>query len=298
MFAVVFFILVEWSLQLNFELKKCRVWSVKGKTFKNCFFGTAATRTSTSTKTSSSTSTKTSSSTSTKTSTSAAEAPGTALSSTLKSSLFNMWLFSNSMVDYVTGQSLLATSNASYMADRYGNANQALSLSTGYVTIPTQTAFNGDFSVSMWLYPRTIIDHQRILLFQDQAVWARVDTIDLILSSGSSYTPRLYMAANSVEYGSCQPNFIWVLNSWQHMGLTLTGSTVQWYYNGAAIAVLAGTACTSVFAAPRLVSRPYAWIGFDNAATPPKGSNMGLDNVMIFKKSLSAAEMTTVYSSY
>ena len=202
------------------------------------------------------------------------------------------------MVDYVTGQSLVASLNAGYMNDVYGNANQALSLSNGYVTILTQTAFNGDFSISLWLYPKSIIDHQRIMLFQDQAVWARVDTIDLIISSGSTYTPRLYMAANSVQYGACQPNFIWVLNSWQHMGFTLTGSTVQWYYNGAAVAELTGSSCTSVFASPRLVSRPYAWIGYDDADTPPQTLNAGLDNVMIFKRSLTAAEMSTVYNSY
>ena len=202
------------------------------------------------------------------------------------------------MVDYVTGQSLVATLNAGYMADRYGNANQALLLSNGYVTIPTQTAFNGDFSVSLWVYPKSVVSNGRILLFQDQAVWARVDTIDLLYFNGPTYTPRLYMAANSVQYGNCQPSFTWVMNSWQHFGFTLTGSTVKWYYNGAASADMAGTSCASVFAAPRLVSRPYAWIGYDDAETPAQTTNSGVDNVMIFKRSLTAAEMSTVYTSY
>ena len=114
------------------------------------------------------------------------------------------------MVDYVTGQSLVASRNAGYMADRFGNANQALLLIDGYVTIPTQAAFNGDFSILLWVYPTALTEYGRILLFQDQAVWARVDTIDLIFFNGFQYTPRLYMAANSAEYGSCQPSFTWV----------------------------------------------------------------------------------------
>ena len=89
------------------------------------------------------------------------------------------------------------------------------------------------------------------------------------------------------------------MNSLQHFGFTLTGSTVQWYYNGAARGAKAGTVCTSVYPSPRLVSRPYAWIGYDDGELPfLKYTSLGVDNVKIFKRSLTTTEMNTVYSLF
>ena len=115
---------------LGSHIRSCRWWKAGGKVYKNCFFGTAKTRTSTRTST-----------------TTQSFSALTALGAT------NYWKFSNNnnFVDSLTGLSFVASSY-SFVADRKGNPNSAIYFNYGFGLLPTATYFSGSLSVTGWVY--------------------------------------------------------------------------------------------------------------------------------------------------
>ena len=156
---------------------QCHFWKLQsGKVYKNCFYGTQATRTSTST------STKTSTSTSTST-------PSSGPSCLAYQNHY--WNLNNNLLDSAGG-SLTSTTTYTWTTDRLGRSNSALYLNNAYINFPTNVYyFTGiNLSITFWMNTISISTN-----------WQRI--FDMSTTLGKFYD-SIYMSWN----GGTNPAFI------------------------------------------------------------------------------------------
>ena len=291
---------------------KCRVWKVKNILYKNCFYGTEKTRTSTSTSTSTvtstSTSTKTSTSSSTSTSTSTKTSTSTVTStststitstttvstyatfpSSLNSNIVAYWSFNGVITDTTTGGSLtvgssLGTATYSWVADRYGKANKAVYLNSANFLMPSKTYFYGDFTITAWINPQAVQNWARII-----DCWGSGSLVCFGMCYGTSQ--NLQVQSNGVVF---QATYSWPLNSWFHAALSVVSSTgtATVYQNGTAD----GT--TTSFGAVTNTLRSSCYIGKSHAGTQDLDPISYFDDVYIFNIALSQSQVMSVMNAY
>ena len=68
----------------------------------------------------------------------------------------NYWSFSGNYNDHIGSATLSGGLNYALTTDRFGNANSALNLNTGYMNIPSGIFFNGSFTIIGWINPTAI----------------------------------------------------------------------------------------------------------------------------------------------
>ena len=73
------------------------------------------------------------------------------------------WTFCGNYDDTVGTANGYGGSNAYLTSDRFGVALSALDLSTGYIQIPSGVYFNGDYTVTAWVYIRSFNAWSRII---------------------------------------------------------------------------------------------------------------------------------------
>ena len=83
----------------------------------------------------------------------------------LENGLINYWPIVADTNDIKGNAHMYNGVNSSFAADRFNNSNAALSLNSGYYSIPAGVYFNGPFSISLWAYPRSIKSWERIIDF-------------------------------------------------------------------------------------------------------------------------------------
>ena len=77
----------------------------------------------------------------------------------------NQWTFNQNLIDSVGTASLMSPYNLQFTNDRYGVANSAASLLSGYLSAPNGTYFTGDFSISAWVNLQTMTAYVRLMDF-------------------------------------------------------------------------------------------------------------------------------------
>ena len=85
------------------------------------------------------------------------------------SGLINYWAFCDSYNDVIGTAHGYGQVNAALTSDRFGLASSALDLSNGYIKIPSGIYFNGDYTVTAWVYMRSFPSYSPLIDFGNGA---------------------------------------------------------------------------------------------------------------------------------
>lgn len=128
----------------------------------------------------------------------------------LENGLINYWPIVANTNDIKGNAHMYNGVNSSLTYDRFNNPDSALSLNSGYYSIPAGVYFNGPFSISLWVYPRSI------------ETWSRIIDFSVGLNNNfNSVVFALYLDLVVRYYGSDELNvysddYI-PLNTWSHI---------------------------------------------------------------------------------
>lgn len=188
-----------------------------------------------------------------------------------------------------------------WTAGHYGNA---LSLSNSqYVSIPAPTPdiFNitGDLTIAMWINPNSVTcsgaDPAYALISKRSSNHAT--PYELFIGCGGSLT--LHYWGTNIQWPNFTSTGSITTGAWQHVAVTRsfsgTNATVTFYING----VEAGSSTQNT--GQVLASSDPLWISRDgyNTGYTNEGSYSGLmDEVQIYNRALSAADITNIYTNH
>ena len=116
--------------------------------------------------------------------------------------LTNYWPIANaSMFDLVGNASMHQGFNTSFTADRFGNADSALSLNGGYTQVPPGIYFDSsEFTISAWVYPSQLASWARLLDFGNGQ---SADNMAFSLQASTSDSPRVEILATNNLVACC-----------------------------------------------------------------------------------------------
>lgn len=140
----------------------------------------------------------------------------------------------------------------------------------------------GDFAVSMWVYPTSFAAEAG--LYDAQVLGGPGGRTNAFVLVQNASTGKLRIFSNA-SYSSATNNTV-TLNTWNHIIIKRSGTTVTFYINGVADSVTI-TLATDISAGGAVVGR-YA----DASSGYYSGS---LDDVRIYNRALSSAEITQLY---
>ena len=201
----------------------------------------------------------------------------------LQSSLAHYWTFNENYVNVVNGASGSPVGNVSFGEDHFGMANRALSISGGYVLLPTDVYLSGDYSIAFWLRV-----NQFTPFFQTLIRLKRPDyTNSFYLYMAPTGLLQLVMT-NTLYQQYINTAYTLPLKQWVHIGLTMSGPLLSVYVNGAlreryafSVSMASAVHATSMFGDGGLAAQPLY---------------VSLDDMMFFSRALTASEVLTVMS--
>lgn len=144
--------------------------------------------------------------------------------------------------------------NVEFTQDRFNKSDSALSFKQGYIKVPPGVYFNGNFSITTWVYVRSTGYMARFL---DFGLGARNNNVIFSLFRNSISNIRLEIYDANNTWSGFDPLFLYPFNSWLHMTETFDGKYIRAYINGAFIGL--NTAFT-----PTNVVRTSNYIGKSN----------------------------------
>ena len=144
----------------------------------------------------------------------------------LVTSIRNYWKFDSNKYDFITKQTSPSSSSDSFTTDRFGNKENALLLSSGYIQIPNGIYFDSDFSISFWIKLTDLIFQYCIL---DIGNIDRKDNIGLYVEITDNL---MFNVNNNGNSKRMQSNTKFIQNSWTHVVVTLALGKGSIYING------------------------------------------------------------------
>jgi hypothetical protein len=192
--------------------------------------------------------------------------------------LMHHWPFNNNYDDIIGGANLIGTSSASFTTDRLNKISKAVYLNNGFLQAPNGVYFKGDFTISAWVKPLSIVHDHRVLDFGPKDI----DGISFAYAG-----PYAYVCSNinCKLIGSPLPSpFSLRTNEWQHLGLSLSGSTGYLYINGKLVNT------SPDIPTPRAVFREGCYFGKSNYQGQ-QSVDAVFDDIKIFNKSFNQEEI-------
>ena len=181
------------------------------------------------------------------------------------------------MTDHVGLADMSQGSLTTFIADRFGNANSALTLNGGWTQVPSGIYFDtAQFTISVWIYPQSLGTSCRFLSFGN----GESDIIEIIIQS----TPQFAVSQGNTWLNyPVSPNPL-VLNQWQLLVCTYDGSTFSIYINGTL------SASASVTYTMPSLTRTQNWFG--RSAFSTNGFSYSyLDDIRFYNVSLNQTEI-------
>ena len=149
-----------------------------------------------------------------------------------------------------------------------------------YVNAKSGVYFNGNFTIEVWVYPRSYANWSRIIDFGNGA---GNNSVLLGSTYGTGGKPGFYVGGSQFE-----ANTQLSLNQWSHVAATLNGTTATIYVNG----VAAGSA---TFPVPANVSRSNCFIGKSQWGDPNFDGKM--DELRIWSVAKTTSEIQASMNS-
>jgi hypothetical protein len=206
--------------------------------------------------------------------------------------LINYWTFNNNnLTDVIGGATLYNNVNTAFTSDRKNVASSALSITNGYIQVPSGTYFTGgSYTVMAWVYPRAFNSWSRIFEFSNFAFGVGSDNLifSFTQSTSGQTVQTFYRGTSSSASLTSTSTSTLQLNQWQHVAFTFVSSTLTAYnyVNG----VLTGTALAS--ALPNNLVRSRNWIGCSNLySVLDPYANAIYDEMKVFTVALSQSQI-------
>lgn len=165
-----------------------------------------------------------------------------------------------------------------------GNLNCSGSNSEAKVSASSSINIVGNFSGSVWVYPKVSNVYQT--LFSRSTNSDGINRQYSLLLSGGG-TAKLWFALGGTDIGDVTVSPVWVINKWNHIVLTADGTNARLYINS----VLANTTAT-VKLPTNNVTFPLS-IGAEGSGFPVNGL---LGSERIFARVLSQTEVRRLYA--
>lgn len=195
--------------------------------------------------------------------------------------LINFWPIVNDTKDIISGANLYNGYKAKLTYDRFNNSDSALDLALGYYQIPAGFYFNYNFTMTAWVYVRSLGVYSRIFDFGN-GLYSK----NVLLCYMQSNIPRLALGnANTGSTGISVSYSPFNLKQWYYFAATYDGKYGKLYVNGSLVSSAVGGKPDNVLRATNYVGRSNNWQAGDTNAD-------GLfDDLRIYNRALSAQEI-------
>ncbi|EDN70454.1 VCBS [Beggiatoa sp. PS] len=151
-----------------------------------------------------------------------------------------------------------------------------------YITLPDdKTWFNGDLTIESWVYPHSYANWSRIL---DIGQGSGDYNVVLALTNETSGKPSFRVFDDNGNRNPLESNTALTISTWNHIAVTLSGTTATMYINGAE----SGSITNSYI--PSDVTRDKAYIGHSNWSNDAD-ANAVFDEMRIWDVARSQAEI-------
>ena len=171
----------------------------------------------------------------------------------------------------------------------YGNAVNLASASSQYLTLPSGV-MNGqtNFTISAWVKPATFATWARVFDFGTGTTNYMFLTTQYTSTSPNGAKPRFAIRTASVSEQGINSTIALTAGSWNHVAITLSGSTATLYVNGA----VAGTNSAMTLTPSSLGATTLNYIGKSQFSADAY-LNGAVDEFRIYNRALTAAEVLT-----
>ena len=171
--------------------------------------------------------------------------------------------------------------------DRFGNPNSALELSNGYLQVPPGVYFNGKFTFTAWVYPKSFALYARLFDFGNGSP---SDNVFFALCNSVGFFPYLYVYFGGAFQDMLLPRDIQVpslnikINDWSHFAVQFDGGSFLFYLNGVLTSKRTGAM------GPPNVIRTFNYFGKSNWVSDAN-ANAIFDEIRIYDRVLSQSEI-------
>jgi len=175
-----------------------------------------------------------------------------------------------------------------YVTGKKGQAVNLNGTSSQYVTLPSGVVANlGNYTISAWVKLSAVSTWARLFDFGN-------DTNTYMFFAPSSGSNARFAITNSGNGSEQQLNRSSVLTTgaWIHIAITRNGNTGTLYVNGASVA----TNTSMTLSPASLGATVHNWIGRSQFSGDPY-LNGAIDEFRIYNRALSAAEISTLYTT-
>ena len=184
----------------------------------------------------------------------------------------------------ITGP-LEANETIGFTKDRFKNPNGAIYMNPGYYMLPPGVYFSNSFSFLAWVKVFAFNPWSRVI---DCGNGAPSDNFILSLSMSNQAKPYTAILRGNTTTGQAQLPAInpQPINTWFHLASVYDGQYLMLYINGDIVGNMTSNPLLSV-------NRTQCFIGRSNwhFATGDLDSNACFDDLMLFNRSLSSAEI-------
>ncbi len=197
--------------------------------------------------------------------------------------LTHYWPITNGgMLDQIGSAHMKQGALTSFTTDRFGNANSALALNSGWTQVPSGVYFNTpQFTISVWVYPQQVGYWSRVIDFGNGP---NQDNVLMSLSNGNSLQPYIAISPPTGQLPAAISSQKLVMNQWQFLVTTFNGINFRVYLNGQL------TASLDYSYTMKTLTRSNCFIGKSNYASDGVSSSF-LDDLRFYNKSLTQTEI-------
>jgi hypothetical protein len=187
----------------------------------------------------------------------------------------------SNLSDVVGGANLFGGVNYSFVPDRFCSPNSAIYFNKGYLEVPSDVYFSGDFTMTAWIYLKSYQSNSRIFDFgngQDS---------DNVLLTMVGTTPQIKgnIYKKHITSSIITPSII-NLNEWYFISFFLSGTTGYIYLNG-------GQVATGTLNVPNNIIRTSNYIGKSNWVN--QNADAVYDEIKIYQVALSSNDIMKEY---
>ena len=193
--------------------------------------------------------------------------------------LISYWPFNGELIDVVRGKNMIIRKSASFSEDKNGKISSALDLNVGYVQAPEGVYFEGDFTITVWVFLRSVLYWARILDFGNGD---SSDNIELSFSDANTVRFRIYEKSTPFICTTTKPMN---LDQWYFTSVVLEGTLMKLYFDGQF------QSCPQKSFKPRKIIRKDNYLGKSEWINGGNGVNGKIDELKIFKRALDEKEI-------
>lgn len=203
------------------------------------------------------------------------------LPANLQNGIITFYSFCGNTNDVSGNNNNGALTAGNFTADRFGNSNSALSLTTNASLVCSSTLFSGPqtFTISGWLKTNSL-SYGRVIVF-DESQCSHINNWDrtIFIDKGQA---GFYVFPGSQQNISGGPNI--ADNKWHHLAATLSSAGMKLYVDGSLVA--SNTTITSA----------QNFSGYWRIGSFQNTTLIGdYDDVLIYNRALSASEIQQLY---